>query len=114
MASTGAEAAISNEMGDLDGDSLIMHRSGRPGKIEIVATKPLVTQRDLEARDLGDLLDTMIDGPDTPHERDDYTGFGTFTASGITVPLAVERFERGALEVLARGFEDAIYYREQR
>ena len=47
MASTGAEAAVSNEMGDLDGDSLIMHRSGRPGKIEIIATKPLVTQRDL-------------------------------------------------------------------
>src|SRR5436190_17041827 len=47
MSSTGAEAAISSEMGDLDGDSLIMHRTGRPGKIEIIATKPLVTQRDL-------------------------------------------------------------------
>jgi malate dehydrogenase (oxaloacetate-decarboxylating)(NADP+) len=47
MASTGAEAMVSNEMGDLDGDSLRMHKSGRPGKIEIVATKPLVTQRDL-------------------------------------------------------------------
>ncbi|MCC8429047.1 NADP-dependent malic enzyme [Reyranella aquatilis] len=34
-------------MGDLDGDSLIMHRTGRPGKIEIIASKPLVTQRDL-------------------------------------------------------------------
>jgi hypothetical protein len=42
-----SEAMVSNEMGDLDGDSLIMHRSGRPGKIEIIATKPLVTQRDL-------------------------------------------------------------------
>ena len=47
MSSTGSEAAVSNEMGDLDGDSLIMHRTGRPGKIEIIATKPLVTQRDL-------------------------------------------------------------------
>jgi malate dehydrogenase (oxaloacetate-decarboxylating)(NADP+) len=47
MASKGSEAAVSNEMGDLDGDSLIMHRSGRPGKIEIIASKPLVTQRDL-------------------------------------------------------------------
>ena len=37
MASTGAEAMVSNEMGDLDGDSLRMHKSGRPGKIEIVA-----------------------------------------------------------------------------
>src|SRR5919197_4988292 len=47
MASIGSEAMVSNEMGDLDGDSLVMHRSGRPGKIEIIATKPLVTQRDL-------------------------------------------------------------------
>src|SRR6478752_6029360 len=47
MASKGSEAAVSNEMGDLDGDSLVMHRSGRPGKIEIIASKPLVTQRDL-------------------------------------------------------------------
>jgi malate dehydrogenase (oxaloacetate-decarboxylating)(NADP+) len=47
MASKSSEAAVSNEMGDLDGDSLIMHRTGRPGKIEIIASKPLVTQRDL-------------------------------------------------------------------
>src|SRR5471030_108617 len=47
MASKSSEAAVSNEMGYLDGDSLIMHRTGRPGKIEIIATKPLVTQRDL-------------------------------------------------------------------
>src|SRR5919197_101657 len=47
MASIGSEAMVSNEMGDLDGDSLVMHRTGRPGKIEIIATKPLVTQRDL-------------------------------------------------------------------
>lgn len=72
------------------------------------------SERDLDDRELGDLLDTMIDGPDTPHEHDGYTGFGTFTASGITVPLAVARFERGAFEVLVRGLEDAIYYREQR
>ncbi len=47
MASKSSEAMVSNEMGDLDGDSLRMHAMGRPGKIEIVATKPLVTQRDL-------------------------------------------------------------------
>src|SRR3954462_10986234 len=47
MTSKGSEAAISSEMSDLDGDSLIMHRTGRPGKIEIVATNSLVTQRDL-------------------------------------------------------------------
>jgi hypothetical protein len=90
------------------------HLALRGTHLAVSYGRRIFSQRDLEASDLGDLLDTMIDGPDAPHARDDYTGFGTFTASGITVPLAVERFERGALEVLARGFEDAIYYREQR
>ncbi|RAU23056.1 NADP-dependent malic enzyme [Paramagnetospirillum kuznetsovii] len=31
----------------LERDTLLMHASGRPGKIEIVPTKPLATQRDL-------------------------------------------------------------------
>ena len=30
-----------------DEEALEMHRSGRPGKIEITPTKPLTTQRDL-------------------------------------------------------------------
>jgi len=69
-------------------------------------------ERDVD--EVVDLLDTMIDGPETPHEHDGSTAFGSFTASGITVPLAVSRFERGAAMFLARGFEDAIYIREQR
>jgi malate dehydrogenase (oxaloacetate-decarboxylating)(NADP+) len=47
MTGKSSEEMVSSQMGDLDGDSLIMHRSGRPGKIEIIASKPLVTQRDL-------------------------------------------------------------------
>ena len=35
------------KMSQLDLDSLEMHRTGKPGKIEITATKPLTTQRDL-------------------------------------------------------------------
>ena len=35
------------KMSQLDLDSLEMHRTGKPGKIEINATKPLTTQRDL-------------------------------------------------------------------
>ncbi|HLO76723.1 MAG TPA: phosphate acyltransferase, partial [Magnetospirillum sp.] len=33
--------------GDLERETLLMHASGRPGKIEVVPTKPLTTQRDL-------------------------------------------------------------------
>lgn len=32
---------------DLERETLLMHSSGRPGKIEVVPTKPLTTQRDL-------------------------------------------------------------------
>ena len=38
-------AANTNE--DLQKESLVVHASGRPGKVEIRATKPLTTQRDL-------------------------------------------------------------------
>ena len=31
----------------LDAESLAMHADGRPGKLEVVATKPLTTQHDL-------------------------------------------------------------------
>jgi malate dehydrogenase (oxaloacetate-decarboxylating)(NADP+) len=31
----------------LDDDALALHAQGRPGKLEISATKPLTTQRDL-------------------------------------------------------------------
>ncbi|UPA22726.1 hypothetical protein K8942_00750 [Candidatus Peribacteria bacterium] len=34
-------------MSDVYQDSLVFHKTGKPGKLEIVATKPLLTQRDL-------------------------------------------------------------------
>jgi len=80
MSSTGAEAAISNEMGDLDGDSLIMHRSGRPGKIEIIATKPLVTQRDLALAYSPGVAAPCIEIAKDPDTAYDYTTRGNLVA----------------------------------
>jgi len=80
MASTGAEAAVSNEMGDLDGDSLIMHRSGRPGKIEIIATKPLVTQRDLALAYSPGVAAPCIEIAKNPDTAYDYTSRGNLVA----------------------------------
>jgi malate dehydrogenase (oxaloacetate-decarboxylating)(NADP+) len=80
MASTGAEAAISNEMGDLDGDSLRMHKSGRPGKIEIVATKPLVTQRDLALAYSPGVAAPCIEIHKDPNTAYDYTVRGNLVA----------------------------------
>ena len=80
MASTGAEAAVSSEMGDLDGDSLRMHKSGRPGKIEIIATKPLVTQRDLALAYSPGVAAPCIEIFKDPDTAYDYTSRGNLVA----------------------------------
>src|ERR1700744_1705392 len=80
MSSTGAEAAVSSEMGDLDGDSLIMHRSGRPGKIEIIATKPLVTQRDLALAYSPGVAAPCLEIAKDPDTAYDYTSRGNLVA----------------------------------
>src|SRR5579883_1680436 len=80
MASKGSEAMVSNEMGDLDGDSLIMHRSGRPGKIEIIATKPLVTQRDLALAYSPGVAAPCVEIHKDPNTAYDYTTRGNLVA----------------------------------
>jgi len=80
MASKSSEAAVSNEMGDLDGDSLIMHRSGRPGKIEIIATKPLVTQRDLALAYSPGVAAPCVEIHKNPDMAYDYTARGNLVA----------------------------------
>ncbi len=80
MASKGSEAAINSEMGDLDGDSLIMHRTGRPGKIEIIATKPLVTQRDLALAYSPGVAAPCVEIAKDPNTAYDYTIKGNLVA----------------------------------
>ena len=79
-ASKGSEAAVSNEMGDLDGDSLRMHKAGRPGKIEIVATKPLVTQRDLALAYSPGVAAPCVEIAKDPNTAYDYTVRGNLVA----------------------------------
>ena len=80
MASSGSEAMVSNEMGDLDGDSLVMHRTGRPGKIEIIATKPLVTQRDLALAYSPGVAAPCLEIAKDPDTAYDYTARGNLVA----------------------------------
>src|SRR4029077_8823865 len=80
MASSGSEAMVSNEMGDLDGDSLIMHRTGPPGKIEIIATKPLVTQRDLALAYSPGVAAPCLEIAKDPNTAYDYTARGNLVA----------------------------------
>ncbi len=79
MSSKSSEAMV-NEMGDLDGDSLRMHRSGRPGKIEIVATKPLVTQRDLALAYSPGVAAPCLEIARDPSTAYDYTAKGNLVA----------------------------------
>ncbi|HZX83341.1 MAG TPA: NADP-dependent malic enzyme [Reyranella sp.] len=71
---------VSNEMGDLDGDSLVMHRTGRPGKIEIIATKPLVTQRDLALAYSPGVAAPCLEIAKDPDTAYDYTARGNLVA----------------------------------
>jgi malate dehydrogenase (oxaloacetate-decarboxylating)(NADP+) len=79
MASMSSEAMV-NEMGDLDGDSLRMHKSGRPGKIEIIASKPLVTQRDLALAYSPGVAAPCLEIAKDPTTAYDYTAKGNLVA----------------------------------
>src|SRR6201990_22287 len=70
----------SSQMGGLDGDSLIMQCTGRPGKIEISATKPLVTQRDLALAYSPGVAAPCLEIEKDPSTAYDYTVKGNLVA----------------------------------
>ena len=65
---------------DLDKDSLIMHRTGRPGKVEVVATKPLTTQRDLALAYSPGVAAPCLEISDDPDNAYEYTAKGNMVA----------------------------------
>ncbi len=65
---------------DLDKDSLAMHRAGRPGKVEVVATKPLTTQRDLSLAYSPGVAAPCLEIADDPATAYDYTAKGNMVA----------------------------------
>ncbi|MGB0629868.1 MAG: NADP-dependent malic enzyme [Alphaproteobacteria bacterium] len=65
---------------DLDMDSLAMHRTGRPGKVEVVATKPLTTQRDLALAYSPGVAAPCLEIADDPATAYDYTAKGNMVA----------------------------------
>ena len=68
------------EYSDLDKDSLIMHRTGRPGKVEVVATKPLTTQRDLALAYSPGVAAPCLEISDDPANAYEYTAKGNMVA----------------------------------
>ncbi len=65
---------------DLGADSLRMHAEGRPGKLEIVATKPLVTQRDLSLAYSPGVAAPCLEIQRDPSTAYDYTAKGNIVA----------------------------------
>ncbi len=61
-------------------DALAMHRSGRPGKLEIAPTKPLTTQRDLSLAYSPGVAAPCLEIADDPSLVFDYTARGNLVA----------------------------------
>ncbi|WP_019645970.1 NADP-dependent malic enzyme [Novispirillum itersonii] len=64
----------------LEHESLLMHASGRPGKIEIVPTKPLTTQRDLSLAYSPGVAAPCMEIARDPSLAYDYTAKGNLVA----------------------------------
>ncbi len=64
----------------LDAEALQMHASGRPGKLEITATKPLTTQRDLALAYSPGVAAPCLRIRDEPMSVYDYTAKGNLVA----------------------------------
>ena len=63
-----------------DQDALLFHSSGRPGKLEVVATKPMVTQRDLSLAYSPGVAVPVLAIAEDESRAYDYTTKGNFVA----------------------------------
>ena len=69
-----------NTMSNLDREALLMHASGKPGKIEIMPTKPLNTQRDLSLAYSPGVAAPCLEIARDPATAYDYTAKGNLVA----------------------------------
>ncbi|MCB0038527.1 MAG: NADP-dependent malic enzyme, partial [Caldilinea sp.] len=67
-------------MANLKQDSLDYHAHGRPGKLKIVATKPMETQRDLSLAYSPGVAYPVLEIADNPELAFDYTAKGNLVA----------------------------------
>ena len=74
------DSAEAREHATLEREALALHASGRPGKLEIVATKPLTTQRDLALAYSPGVAFPCLAIADNPDLAFDYTARGNLVA----------------------------------
>src|SRR6201986_491232 len=78
MSSTGAGRSKRPTFTDLE--ALQFHSQGRPGKLEVVATKPMATQRDLSLAYSPGVAVPVLAIAEDPAKAFDYTTRGNFVA----------------------------------
>ena len=61
-------------------ESLDYHAKGRPGKLEVIASKPCITQRDLSLAYTPGVADPCLEIEKDPNKAFDYTGKGNLVA----------------------------------
>jgi len=61
-------------------DALNYHESGRPGKLEVIPTKPYATQRDLSLAYTPGVADPCLEIEKTPDDAYRYTTKGNLVA----------------------------------
>lgn len=84
-------------MADLKQDSLDYHANGRPGKLKIVATKPMETQRDLSLAYSPGVAYPVLAIADDPELAYDYTAKGNLVAVISNGTAILGLGDRGAL-----------------
>ena len=80
-----------------DQEALLFHSQGRPGKLEVVATKPMATQRDLSLAYSPGVAIPVLAIADDPAKAYDYTDKGNFVAVITNGTAILGLGNRGAL-----------------
>lgn len=80
-----------------DQEALLFHSQGRPGKLEVVATKPMATQRDLSLAYSPGVAVPVLAIAEDPAKAYDYTTKGNFVAVITNGTAILGLGNRGAL-----------------
>src|ERR1700726_454307 len=93
----GKAAAVSHRPTFTDQEALLFHSQGRPGKLEVVATKPMATQRDLSLAYSPGVAVPVLPIAEDETPAFDYTTKGNFVAVITNGTAILGLGKRGAL-----------------
>jgi malate dehydrogenase (oxaloacetate-decarboxylating)(NADP+) len=92
-----AKKSNSNRPTFTDQEALLFHSEGRPGKLEVVATKPMATQRDLSLAYSPGVAVPVLSIAEDENKAYDYTTKGNFVAVITNGTAILGLGNRGAL-----------------